>query len=90
MLGAVGIGSTVVSDASAFRLGVNSPDAAAARAQLQSYDTESRAARMPVAVVSARLHPGAWIGCVLYVAVLYGVALGVSNGWWRVDAFQRG
>jgi membrane associated rhomboid family serine protease len=90
MLGAVGISSTVGFDGLVFILGVKPADAAAARAQLQSYDKESRAARIPVAFVPPRLHPGAWVGCVLYVAVLYGVALGVSKGWWRTDAFERG
>ena len=90
MLGAVGIASTVGFDGSEFLLLVAITDEAAARAQLQSYDTESRAARIPVVYVPPRLYPGAWIGCVIYVAVLYGVALGVSKGWWRLDAFKRG
>jgi membrane associated rhomboid family serine protease len=90
MLAAVGIASTVGFDGLAFHLGVDLADVAAACAQLKSYDTESRATRNPVVFVPPRLHPGAWIGCVVYVAVLYGVALGVSNGWWRPDAFARG
>ncbi len=90
MLGAVGIASMVSFDGLAFQLGVDPASAGAARAQLQSYDAESRAARTHVAFVPPRLHPGAWVGCVFYVAVLYGIALGVSNGWWRLDAFQRG
>jgi rhomboid protease GluP len=90
VLGAVGISSTVGFDGSEYLLSVAVADAAAARAQLQAYDSESRAARMPVAHVPPRLYPHAWIGCVLYVAVLYGVALGVSKGWWRPDAFERG
>ncbi len=90
VLGAVGISSTVGFDGSGFLLSVAVADEAAARGQLQAYDSETRAARMPVAPVPARLFPGAWIGCVLYVAVLYGVALGVSKGWWRPDAFERG
>jgi len=90
VLGAVGIAGTVGFDGLAFVLVVESADAPAARAQLQSYDTESRAARNPVAFIPQRPHPGAWAGCVLYVAVLYGVALGVSKGWWRSDAFERG
>lgn len=90
VLGAVGISSTVGLDGLAFVLGVKAADAVAARAQLQSYDTESRAARVPVAFMPQRPHPGAWVSCVFYVAVLYGVALGVSKGWWRPDAFARG
>jgi len=90
MLGAVGISSTVGFDGSEFLLVVGVTDEAAARGQLQSYETERRAVRIPVAHAPPHLYPGAWIGCVIYVAVLYGVALGVSKGWWRPDAFKRG
>jgi membrane associated rhomboid family serine protease len=91
MLAAVGISSTVGFDGRDYQLGVDLADAEVARAQLNSYDAESRAARLPVAHgPPPRLYPGAWIGCVLYVAVLYAVALGVSKGWWQPDAFERG
>ncbi|HLQ13415.1 MAG TPA: rhomboid family intramembrane serine protease [Steroidobacteraceae bacterium] len=90
VLSAVGISSAVGFDGAEFLLRVGATDEVAARAQLQAYESESRAARIPVARVQAQLFPGAWIGCVFYVVILYGVALGVSKGWWRVDAFQRG
>jgi membrane associated rhomboid family serine protease len=90
MLGAVGIASAIGVDGSMFLLSVNPADATAALAHLNSYDQESRAARVPVPSVPLRVHRGAWVGCVAYVAVLYGVALAVSEGLWRIDIFQRG
>jgi rhomboid protease GluP len=93
MLAAVGIGSTFDYDGSQYQLRVAHGDVPAARVHLGAYDTEQRAARSRRAAArmpAPQLHPGAWLGCVIYSAVLYGIALAVSNGLWRTDAFQRG
>ena len=88
MLSAVEIASVVEFDGTHFILMVDAADAALAQSHLRSYDIESRpAAPMPA---PPRPHPDAWIGCVLYVVVLVGVGLAVSNGWWRLDAFDVG
>jgi rhomboid protease GluP len=93
VLVAVGIGSQLDYDGLQYRLGVAPIDVPAARAQLGDYEAEQRAARSRTAAARApapRLHQGAWLGCAVYVAVLYGVALAVSDGLWRTDSFQQG
>jgi membrane associated rhomboid family serine protease len=92
MLAAVGIASEIAFDGTNYLLGVDMADATAAIVHLQLYDTESRPRALPreVPAPAPRLHPNAWVGCVAYVAVLYGIALAVSKGWWRLDAFEQG
>jgi rhomboid protease GluP len=67
------------------------PDASAsARAHLARYEEERRAAPAPAPMPPPRLYPYAWAGCLLYAAVLLGVAYAVGNGLWRLDAFDVG
>jgi rhomboid protease GluP len=93
MLGAVGISSELAFDGECFVLGVDHGDAAAAFAHLQSYATELAAAAKKPAVAPPppmRLFPHAWVGCLAFIAVLIAIAYAVGQGWWRVDAFERG
>lgn len=89
MLSAVGIASELVTDHGYFMLLVDEADIAQALAHLRAYETESRvrpAARPP----PPRLHPHAWAGSLIYALTLIGVALAVSGGYWRLDAFDAG
>jgi membrane associated rhomboid family serine protease len=92
VLTAVGIASSVGFDGQQFALQVPLPDALAARYQLQLYEAESRserpAARVPLP--PERSYPQAWIGCLLFVAVLVAVGYAVAHGVGPLDAFERG
>jgi membrane associated rhomboid family serine protease len=88
MLWAVGVASAIHFDGTQYLLSVASPDSALAQAHLRSYARESRPAPPPPG--PPRVYPNAWTGCALYVAVLLGVGLAISNGWWRLDAFELG
>lgn len=75
-----------------FVLLVDAEDSARAASQLSSYELEralewQRAAAVPPPV---KLHGAAWVGCVVYAAVLLAVALMIANGIGRLDAFERG
>src|SRR6202035_5602 len=37
-----------------------------------------------------KLYPNAWAGSLIYVLLLAGVAFAISNGLWRLDAFDVG
>lgn len=89
MLSAVGIPSAIEFDGEGFLLTVDTASAAEALSQLQAYEIERRAPRPPPPP-TVRVWPHAWVGCVLYVAVLLFVGLALSNGWWRLDAFDAG
>ncbi len=67
---------------------VAAADAVSARAHLLQYERENPPPAPPPP--PPRLHPHAWIGCVLYVAVLMGVAYAVAGGLVRLDAFDLG
>jgi membrane associated rhomboid family serine protease len=84
----VGIESTVTFAGTGFILWVSEPDAFRATAQLRQYESENRPA--PAPPPPPRLYPNAWLGCVLYVVVLMGVAYAISNGLVRLDAFDTG
>ena len=85
---AVSISSEIRAAELLFELLVDVSEAPRAQAQLQLYERERRPAP-PLPPAPAAL-PGAWMGAVAYVLVLVGVALAVSNAWWRVDAFTVG
>jgi membrane associated rhomboid family serine protease len=88
VLSAVEIASAIEFDGAHFLLMVEAADGALAQSHLRSYDLESRPA--PPTPPAPPLHPNAWVGCVLYLVVLVGVGLAISNGWWRLDAFDVG
>ena len=88
MLSAVNIVSAIDFDGVHYLLMVDAADSEPALGHLRSYDIESRPA--PPLPAPPRLYPNAWAGCVLYLVLLVGVGLAVSNGWWRLDAFEVG
>jgi membrane associated rhomboid family serine protease len=88
MLAAVGISSAIGFDRDSYLLTVDPAVAALAVDQLRSYAAESRPA--PPAVEPRQPKPNAWVGCVIYVAVLLLVGFAIANGWWRLDAFDVG
>jgi membrane associated rhomboid family serine protease len=88
MLAAVGVPSTIEFDAEQFLLLVEAADAQRALLHLRQYEAESR----PVPPLPPPPQPFAyaWLGCLLYGIVLVGVGYAVSNGLWRLDAFELG
>jgi rhomboid protease GluP len=88
MLAAVGISSAIGFDRNSYILTVDSTVAALAVDQLRSYAAESRPAPPPIEPRQPK--PNAWVGCIIYVAVLLLVGFAIANGWWRLDAFDVG
>jgi hypothetical protein len=88
VLTAVEIAGFVVRAESEFLLQVQAADAPYAIRHLLQYEAENRAPPPPPP--PPRVYPHAWVGCVLYVAVLVGVAWALSNGLVRLDAFDLG
>jgi rhomboid protease GluP len=88
VLAAVGIPSSIATDGAQFLLEVDVANAAAALNELRHYELESRPA--PAPPPAPRLHQNAWVGCVVYAAVLLGVAHMIAEGLWRLDAFDAG
>jgi membrane associated rhomboid family serine protease len=89
MLYAVGIASAIARDSIAYVLLVDSREAVAASEHLRFYEVE-RLNRPPPPPPPPRLHPHAWVGSLIYTLTVVGVALAVSNAWWRLDAFDVG
>jgi membrane associated rhomboid family serine protease len=85
---AVGVVAELVPDADEFLLQVDGQDAAYAARHLAQYESENRPPPPPPP--PPRLRGYAWVGCVLYVVILVGVAHAVGNGLVRLDAFDRG
>jgi rhomboid protease GluP len=88
VLTAVNIESVMLFEGADCLLCVDAADAARALAQLRQYETENR--QTPGVRIVTRIHPNAWVGVVLYVLVLLGVALAIANGLWRPEAFENG
>jgi rhomboid protease GluP len=89
MLYAVGIASAIARDSGEFILLVDTSEAVAAREHLRLYEIE-RLHKPPPPPPPPKLYPHAEIGSTLYVLVIVGVALAISNGLWRLDAFDVG
>ena len=88
VLTAVGVGAFVAHADSEFLVQVPPADAPYAIRHLLQYEAENRAPPPPPP--PPRVYPHAWVGSVLYVAVLMGVAWALSNGLVRLDAFELG
>jgi membrane associated rhomboid family serine protease len=88
MLGAVGIQSSIVFDGLQFVVLVSDADVASALSHLTQYEVERRPGPPPPPPLPALPH--AWVGCVVYAALLVCIGLMVSNGFWRLDAFDAG
>ena len=89
VLTAVGIDSVTGFDGTDFVLHVGAASAPQALAHLRQYDAE-RNRPAPPPPPPPRTFPHAWLGCVLYVVVLMGIAAAISRGLWRLDAFELG
>ncbi|HEY8053369.1 MAG TPA: rhomboid family intramembrane serine protease [Steroidobacteraceae bacterium] len=87
VLTAVGISGQLAFDGQCL-IEVSATDAASALTHLSHYDAENRP--LPPPPPTPLPYPHAWIGCVLYVVVLMGVAFAVSGGLVRLDAFDLG
>ncbi len=88
VLAAVGIGSKIGIDGAQCVVLVEEREAGPAALHLQQYELERRPP--PPLAVPPPPHAGAWLGCVVYAVTLLSVALLVSNGVWRLDAFDVG
>jgi rhomboid protease GluP len=88
VLAAIGIASAIGFDGLQFVLEVDAVDAERAATQMAQYELERRPAapRPPPAPTYAF----AWVGCIVYVVTLVAIGLMVSNGLWRLDAFDIG
>lgn len=89
VLRAVGIEHAVQAHDDLFGLVVPDELAATAIDHLRSYDAESRAAAAPVPA-QLQLHAGAWVGSVVYAAILIGVAYFAGEKAGGVDWFDAG
>src|SRR5438105_12355619 len=89
MLYAVGIASALARDSSGCVLLVEMADAPAALEHLRQYEIE-RLNKPPPPPPPPKLHPYAWTGSLIYALVVAGVAFVISNGLWRLDAFDVG
>ncbi len=89
VLTAVGISYELSQSLEGFSLWVQPSDLEQARSHLLHYQQESRRPP-PVRVTAPRLYDHAWIGSALYALVLLAVAIAISNGWGRLDAFEAG
>ena len=88
VLAAIGIPATIYYDGLQYVLEVEAAEAARAVMHLGQYELERRPPPPPPPPPPS--YPYAWVGCVVYVAMLVGIGLMVSNGLWRLDAFDLG
>ncbi len=88
VLAAVDIQGTIRFEGAQWILGVPASEALRALAHLHQYGLENVPAPPPPP--APRVHGYAWTGALMYVLVLLGVALSISNGLWRADAFELG
>jgi membrane associated rhomboid family serine protease len=89
MLHAVGIASAIARDSSGCVLLVETSDVPAALEHLRQYEIE-RLNKPPPPPPPPKLYSHAWIGSLIYALLLAGVAFAISNGLWRLDAFDVG
>ncbi len=88
MLAAVNIPSEVAVDSAGYVVGVPYAQAAFATHHLWQYEQELRR-RPRIIVPPERVHPHAWVGSALYVAILAIVAMIVVRGWWAPGHFRH-
>jgi membrane associated rhomboid family serine protease len=88
VLTAVGLSTEVALGEGEFLLRVPSADAAYAVQHLLQYEAENRPPPPPPP--PPRAWPHAWLGCIAYVLVLFGVTAALSRGLVRLDAFDVG
>jgi rhomboid protease GluP len=88
MLVAIGIAGTIYYDGLQYVLEVDTAEAERAITQLGQYEQERRPPPPPPP--PPPIYPHAWVGCLVYVITLVAIGLMVSNGVWRLDAFEVG
>src|SRR5580700_7122033 len=88
VLTAVGVAGVVLLGEGEFLLQVDPADAPYALQHLLQYEAENRAPPPPPP--PPYVYPDAWVGCLVYVLVLLGVAAALSHGIARLDAFDVG
>ena|ERR1019366_1557908 len=88
VLAAIGISGTIYYDGLQYLLEVDAAEATRALAQLGQYELERRPP--PALPRPPPSYPYPWVGCVIYVVTLLAIGLMVSNGLWRLDAFELG
>jgi membrane associated rhomboid family serine protease len=88
VLTAIGIAATIHYDGLLYTVEVGAEDAQRAAAQLGQYELERRPPAPPLPPPPS--YPYAWVGCLIYSATLVSIGLTVSNGLWRLDAFELG
>jgi rhomboid protease GluP len=88
VLAAVGISCGIGFDALGYFIEVDEGEGDRARDQLAHYEMERRPKPLPPPPPPTL--PNAWVGCLLYVITLVVIGLLISNGMWRLDAFDRG
>jgi rhomboid protease GluP len=90
VLTAVGVPHEMSQSPEGFSLWVDLADLERARDHLLHYQQESQRPPPPPPVVTPALYSHAWVGSAVYVLVLLGVAVAVSAGVGRLDAFEAG
>lgn len=90
VLTAVGVPHEMTQSAEGFSLWVDLANLDQARDQLLYYQQESRRPPAPEALAPPQLYAHAWVGSAIYVLVLLGVAVAISSGFGRLDAFDLG
>jgi rhomboid protease GluP len=90
VLTAVGIEHEMSESAEGFSLWVDPVNAQAAHSHLLHYQHESRRPPPPAPRTPRPVYAWAWVGSAAYALVLLGVALAISRGWGRLDAFEAG
>jgi membrane associated rhomboid family serine protease len=90
VLTAVGVEHEMSESAEGFSLWVDPANAQVAHSHLLHYQQESRRPPPPAPAAGRPVYARAWIGSAIYALVLLGVALAISRGWGRLDAFEAG
>ena len=90
VLTAVGVPHEMSQSAEGFSLWVDLTDLEQARNHLSHYQQESQRRPPPPPLAAPALYDHAWIGSAVYVLVLLGVAVAISSGVGRLDAFEAG
>jgi rhomboid protease GluP len=90
VLTAVGVPHEMSQSAEGYSLWVDLADLEPARTHLLHYQQESQRPPPRPPRVAPPLYAHAWVGSALYVLVLLGVAMAVSAGVGRLDAFEAG
>jgi rhomboid protease GluP len=90
MLSAVGIPSEIALEPTGYVVRVHHAQAAFAAHHLWRYEQELRRPRIAGSLPVAHAWPHAWVGSVIFIALLAAIAVVVVQGWWWPDTFSVG